>query len=55
MWNMSIQNSVDNDVWNRAAWLLVAFFGIGLSLAIGFLASTKAFDAAPYTTESNPF
>jgi hypothetical protein len=47
--------TVDNDVWNRAAWLLIAVFGIGLSIACGYLASAKAFDPAPYAIESNPF
>ena len=47
--------SVRNDVWNRAVWVLIAFVGIGLSMALGYLASAKAFDPAPYTLESNPF
>jgi hypothetical protein len=52
---MSVQNSVDNDVWNRAAWVLVAVLGVGVALGVNYLASVKAFDASPYTVESNPF
>jgi hypothetical protein len=47
--------SIENDGWKRAAWVLIAFFGIGLSLAIGFLTNANAFDPAPYSVESNLF
>ena len=47
--------STENDVWNRAAWVFIAFFGIGLSLAVGFLPTANAFNPAPYAVESNPF
>jgi hypothetical protein len=51
MWNMCVRN----DIWDRAAWVLIAFVGIGLSIVFGYLASAKAFDPAPYAVESNPF
>jgi hypothetical protein len=47
--------SIEDDAWNRAAWVLVAFFGIGLSLAIGFLITANTFDPSPHTLESNLF
>jgi hypothetical protein len=47
--------STENDVWDRAAWVFIAFFGIGLSLAIGFLTNANAFVPAPYAVESNLF